>query len=134
MTTLRGIATVNIWAADHSKAVSWYSELLKVKPYFERPGYAEFRVGDYETEVGIIDSSYAPYLAFPDKPAGAVIYWQVDDVQAMFSKLLTMNSTELEAPKDRGNGFTTATVVDPFGNMLGIMQNPHYQEVLKTAS
>lgn len=134
MTILRGIATISIWAADHAKAVSWYSELLKMKPYFERPGYAEFRVGDYETELGIIDSNYASYLAFPDKPAGAVVYWQVDDIQAMFAKLLTMNSLELEASKDRGNGFTTATVVDPFGNILGIMQNPHYQEVLTPAS
>jgi hypothetical protein len=27
-------------------------------------------------------------------------------------------------------GFITASVVDPFGNILGIMYNPHYLEVL----
>jgi hypothetical protein len=27
-------------------------------------------------------------------------------------------------------GFVTATVVDPFGNVLGVMYNPHYVEVL----
>ncbi len=134
MTTLRGIATISLWAADHARAIRWYGELLKTKPYFERPGYTEFRVGDYETEIGIIDSSYAPYLAFPDKPAGAVVYWQVDDVEGTFDELLTMDATELEAPKDRGNGFKTATLVDPFGNILGIMQNPHYQEILKAVN
>jgi hypothetical protein len=41
-----------------------------------------------------------------------------------------MGATQLEAPQDRGNGFVTATVVDPFGNILGIMRNPHYLEVL----
>jgi hypothetical protein len=27
----------------------------------------------------------------------------------------------------------TASVVDPFGNILGIMTNPHYVEILKSA-
>ena len=30
----------------------------------------------------------------------------------------------------RGGGFITASVVDPFGNVLGIMYNPHYLDVL----
>ncbi|MER7475207.1 hypothetical protein ABT351_31575, partial [Micromonospora sp. NPDC000018] len=30
--------------------------------------------------------------------------------------------------QDRGSGFVTATVVDPFGNLLGVMYNPHYVE------
>lgn len=39
---LRGIATISLWAADHAAAVAWYGDLLTQKPYFERPGYAEF--------------------------------------------------------------------------------------------
>jgi predicted enzyme related to lactoylglutathione lyase len=127
---LRGVATISLWAADHPAAVTWYSELLGTKPYFERPGYAEFRIGDYQTEVGIIDRAYAPHLTFPDGPAGVVLYWHVVDVHATFKRVLAMGATELEAPQDRGHGFVTATVVDPFGNILGIMQNPHYVEVL----
>jgi len=38
--------------------------------------------------------------------------------------------TQLEAPLDRGEGYITASVVDPFGNILAIMYNPHYLEVL----
>lgn len=127
---LRGIATISLWAADHQAAVKWYSELLETKPYFERPGYAEFRIGDYQTEVGIIDSKYAPHLMFPERPAGMVLYWHVDDVHEAFKRVLSMGAKELEAPQDRGHGFVTATVVDPFGNILGIMYNPHYVEVL----
>ena len=41
-----------------------------------------------------------------------------------------MGATQLEPPQDRGDGFITATVVDPFGNILGIMYNPHYLEIL----
>jgi predicted enzyme related to lactoylglutathione lyase len=130
---LRGIATISLWAADHPAAVKWYGELLGTKPYFERPGYAEFRIGDYQTEVGIIDSKYAPHLTFPKGPAGVVVYWHVDDLQKTFEHVLSMGGAQLEAPQDRGHGFVTATVVDPFGNILGLMRNPHYVEVLGTA-
>jgi hypothetical protein len=41
-----------------------------------------------------------------------------------------MGAKEHQAPRDRGKGFITASVVDPFGNILGIMYNPHYLEVL----
>src|SRR5512142_2864507 len=128
--SLRGVATISLWAADHPSAVKWYSELLGTKPYFERPGYAEFRIGDYRTEVGISDSQYAPHLTFPKGPAGAVLYWHVDDVHETLKRVLSMGAKELEPLQDRGHGFVTATVVDPFGNILGIMYNPHYVEIL----
>lgn len=83
-----------------------------------------------QTEIGIIDSKYAPYLAFPDRPAGVVVYWHVDDVHDTVDLVLARGAVQLEAPQDRGHGFITASVVDPFGNILGLMQNPHYLEVL----
>lgn len=36
--------------------------------------------------------------------------------------------------QDRGEGFITATVIDPFGNVLGLMYNPHYLAVLNSHS
>lgn len=48
----------------------------------------------------------------------------------MVARLLAMGATEHEPPQDRGAGFVTATVVDPFGNLLGVMYNPHYVEIL----
>ena len=53
---LRGLSTVCFWAADLAAAKSWYTELLGVEPYFQRPGYAAFRLGDYPHELGLIDS------------------------------------------------------------------------------
>ena len=126
---LRGLATVSFWAADLAAAKKWYAELLGVDPYFERPGYAEFRLGDYRHELGLIDSRYAPDGPATG-PAGAVVYWHVDDVTATLEKLLSMGAREHQAPMDRGGGFVTASVVDPFGNILGVMYNPHYLNVL----
>jgi predicted enzyme related to lactoylglutathione lyase len=127
--TLRGLATVNLWARDHAAAKAWYTEFLGIEPYFERPGYAEFRVGDYEHELGIIDAAYGPPQ--PQRPAGAIVYWHVDDLPGTVDRLLGMGAKEYEKITPRGDkGFVTASVVDPFGNTLGVMANPHYLEVL----
>jgi predicted enzyme related to lactoylglutathione lyase len=132
---LRGFATVNYWAADLPAAKKWYSELLGIEPYFaspnaEHPAYIEFRLGDYQHELGLIDSKYAPKDATAG-PGGTVMYWHVDDVAAALEKVLAMGAKEYEPLTKRGeSGFITASVVDPFGNILGLMYNPHYLEVL----
>ncbi|PEB81264.1 VOC family protein [Bacillus nitratireducens] len=127
--TLRGLTTVSFWTNNLVDAKKWYAELLGSEPYFERPGYVEFRIGDYQHELGLIDSRYAP-VGTVTGPAGAIVYWHVDDVTATFNKLLSMGAKEYEAPTERGVGFITASVVDPFGNILGIMYNQHYLDVL----
>jgi predicted enzyme related to lactoylglutathione lyase len=133
--TLRGLATVNFYADDMQAAKKWYSELLGVEPYFarpdpERPAYIEFRIGDYQHELGIIDGQYAPKNA-TSGPGGEIAYWHVDNVTAVHEKLISMGAKEYEPVTKRGEaGFITASVVDPFGNILGIMYNPHFLEIL----
>ena len=127
---LRGLSTVSFFAADHVAARKWYTEFLGVEPYFERSGYVEFRLGDYQHELGIIDSQDVPGMESNKGRAGVVVYWHVDDVNAVLEKAVAMGATQLEAAQDRGDGFITATVVDPFGNILGITNNPHYLEIL----
>jgi len=129
---LRGLTTVSFWAADLAAAKQWYTELLGIEPYFERPGYIEFRLGDYQHELGIVDRRYAPNPVTAS-PAGAIVYWHVGDVQAALEKLLAMGAQPYQELIERGEGFITASVVDPFGNILGIMYNQHYLDVLSAA-
>ena len=126
--TLNGIATVSFYAADHAAAKAWYTELLGFAPYFDMPGYFEFRIGDFEHELGVIDGAYAPGGAIA-APGGAIVFWQVDDLEATHARLIELGAAEYEPITERGHGFTTASVVDPFGNILGIMANPHYLEI-----
>ena len=109
-------------------------DLLRTEPYFQRPdaenpAYIEFRIGDFQHEFGLIDRRFAPKGAATGA-GGAIAYWHVDDVAATFENLLAMGATEYEPPTERGEGFVTASVVDPFGNVLGAMNNPHYLEIL----
>jgi predicted enzyme related to lactoylglutathione lyase len=130
---LRGLTTVNLYADDLEAAVRWYADVLGIEPYFEnaldgRPAYVEFRIGDRQDELGIVDRRFAP--THPDQPGGAIVYWHVDDVEAAYDRLLALGATPHQPPIERGPGFVPASVVDPFGNVLGIMFNQHYLDVL----
>jgi predicted enzyme related to lactoylglutathione lyase len=134
---LRGLTTVNFFADDLAAARDWYTGVLGVEPYFVRevegaPAYIEFRLGDYQHELGFIDARFAPHDR--SAPGGAVTYWHVDDVWAAFDRLLSFGATVHQEPIERGPGFITASVVDPFGNVLGVMFNQHYLDVLTSAT
>ena len=132
---LRGFATISYWADDVEAATRWYAELLGIESYFQRPGpdgrvaYAEFRVGDAQDELGLIQRGWQPPGAATE-PGGAVMHWHVDDLEATVARLLAMGAKEYQPITSHGDsGFATASVVDPFGNILGVMYNPHYLEI-----
>ncbi|MBJ8342606.1 VOC family protein [Antrihabitans sp. YC3-6] len=132
---LRGLTTTNFFADDVAAAKDWYTKVFGVEAYFARPlegppAYVEFRIGDYSHEFGILDSRYAAHEV--GKPGGAVTYWAVDDVEAAFAELIGHGATEHQKPTEHGPGFVTASVVDPFGNVLGVMFNQHYLDILAT--
>ncbi|MGW2349799.1 VOC family protein [Actinacidiphila glaucinigra] len=119
--TFRGLATIRYHAEDLAAAKAWYSELLGVEPYFDTPDYIEFRLGDHSQELGVSRT--------PSAPAGVVAYWHVDDVGAVWERLLSLGARAHEAPRDHGHGFVAGAAVDPFGNLIGVMYNPHFAEM-----
>ncbi|MFF2370800.1 VOC family protein [Agromyces sp. NPDC058110] len=133
---LRGIATVNQYVEDPAAAAAWYTEVLGIEPYFHREGpdgrtaYVEFRIGDHQQELGFIDRRFAPETLAPTtvdgRAAGPLVHWHVDDLEGSLARLLDLGATPLLPITEHGPGFVTASVVDPFGNVLGIMTNVHY--------
>ncbi|MFB6720913.1 VOC family protein [Kribbella sp. NPDC056345] len=148
------MCTVGFAADDLDAAARWYAELLGVEPYFRayecetcgsrafgvdhcaecdaamRLGYIEFRFGDDQVELGFIDRRYVPAAA---PGSGAAVAWHVDDLGATLQKVLAMGATEHEPITEQGgtgSGYFTASVIDPFGNRLGLFYNPHYLEML----
>ncbi len=135
--TFRGFATISFYADDITAAAGWYAELFGTEPYYAYPpapaeaAYVEFRIGDDLDELGLISRRYAPAGA-TGAPGGAVMHWHVDDLAGTVRRLLELGATEYQPITEHGDGsgFTTASVVDPFGNVLGVMHNPHYLEML----
>ncbi|WP_433831402.1 VOC family protein [Actinoplanes sp. CA-015351] len=128
--TLRGLTTVTFFADDLDAARAWYTGVFELEPYFVRDGaYLEWRVGDYQHEFGVLNSRFAPH-GVGGPASGAIVYWAVDDVEAAWHRLLGLGATPHDKPTERGPGYVTASVLDPFGNVLGVMLNQHYHDVL----
>ncbi len=112
-----GLRTVIYHAPELAAAKRWYSEVLGIAPYFDQPFYVGFNVGGYELGLD------------PDAEggsAGAVAYWGVAQARESYQRLLTLGAQERTAPQDVGEGICVATVLDPFGNVFGIIENPHF--------
>jgi predicted enzyme related to lactoylglutathione lyase len=114
-----GLRTVIYHAPDLAKTKAWYSEALGIKPYFDQPFYVGFNVGGYELGLDP-DASSTP------GGASAVAYWGVANAEESFRRLVSLGATERSAPQEVGEGIRVATVFDPFGNIFGIIENPHF--------
>lgn len=113
---LLGLRTVIYPAPDLAAAKSWYSKFLGQKPYFDQPFYVGFSVGGFE--LGLLPNA-APGTT------GARPLWGVQNIDAVYAKLLALGATALDPVRDVGEGIKVAAVADPFGNRLGIIENPN---------
>ena len=116
----KGLYTAIYQVSDLDKAKVWYAKILGFPPYFDQPYYVGFNVGGYELGMQ------------PDAPSklaveNVVAYWGVDDTRAALDHLLAAGATVKADVTDVGDGIKVATVVDPFGNVFGIIENPHFK-------
>ena len=116
----QGLRTVIYNPGDMDKGKAWYRQVLGIDPYFDEPFYIGFNVGGYE--LGL--STGMPPAA---QNAGVVAYWGVANIEQAFQRLIDLGATEAGKIEDVGDGIKTATVLDPFGNLIGIIENPHFK-------
>ena len=114
---IRGLRTVIYHVADLPKAKAWYAKVLEQQPYFDQPFYVGFSVGGFE--LGLLSDGKSG-------PGGTVAYWGVPDAAAAVKRLESLGATVNEAVQDVGEGIKVAAVNDPFGNVLGVIENPHF--------
>jgi len=57
----------------------------------------------------------------------AVAYWGVADAKAAHARLVSLGAREHRPIQDVGGGILVGSVIDPFGNIVGVIQNPHFK-------
>jgi predicted enzyme related to lactoylglutathione lyase len=114
---IQGLRTAIYACADLERGKAWYSQVLESAPYFDEPFYVGFAVGGFE--LGLV----------PDgEPgnAGVQVYWGVPDAEVELERLVGLGAEVHDAVQNVGGGIKTASVRDPFGNVFGIIENPHF--------
>jgi predicted enzyme related to lactoylglutathione lyase len=112
----QGIKTVLHPVSDLSAAKAVYSALLGMSPQHDAPYY----VG-YEAEgqhIGLVPGGGPQGMTSP------VAFWHVADIAAKLAEVTAAGATVQEAAHDVGGGRLVATVTDPDGNVLGLLQDP----------
>jgi predicted enzyme related to lactoylglutathione lyase len=114
----QGLKTLIFNVENLDEAKAWYSRAFEIEPYFDEPFYVGFNVGGFELGLD-------PDMSGDSKGNNAVVYWGVADAQAAHDQLVSFGASSVGAPQDVGGGIKVSTVKDPFGNTIGIIENPN---------
>jgi predicted enzyme related to lactoylglutathione lyase len=115
-----GLRTVIYHVDDLDQAKAWYSSVLGFAPYFDQPFYVGFNIGGFELGLD-------PDMSGVSKGYNEVAYWGTTDAEAELRRLIELGANEYKNVEDVGGGIRVATVIDPFGNPLGIIENPNFK-------
>ncbi|AMV28832.1 Glyoxalase-like domain protein [Gemmata sp. SH-PL17] len=98
-------------------AKAWYTQFVGAPPYFDQPFYVGFNVAGFE--LGLHPEG-------EPGPGGTVAYWGTADIAAEVARAVSLGATVAQPVQDVGEGIKVATIADPFGNQIGLIQNPHF--------
>jgi predicted enzyme related to lactoylglutathione lyase len=113
----QGIKTVLHPVSDLEKAKAVYSALLGVPPETDGEYYVGYEAEDQH--IGLVPGGGPQGMTSP------VAYWHVSDIEAKLAEVSAAGATVLETPRDVGGGRLVATINDPDGNILGLLQDPN---------
>ena len=112
----QGIKTVLHPVSDLASAKAVYTALLGIPPQHDAPYYVGF---DAEGQhIGLVPGAGQQGMASP------VAYWHVPDIEAKLAEVTAAGATVKEPVRDVGGGRLVASVTDPDGNVLGLLQDP----------
>ena len=110
-----GIKTVLHPVSDVETAKPVYAALLGVQPQTDSPNYVGFEAAGQH--IGLVPGGGPQGMTSP------VAYWHVPDIEAKLSDVTAAGATVKEPARDVGGGRRVATVTDPDGNVLGLLED-----------
>ena len=120
-TPILGLRTAIYLVSDINSAKEWYAKAFETQPYFDEPFYVGFNIGGYE--LGLQPEEQPS----ENKSESVVAYWGVNDIHAEFNRLVGLGAAVFEQPQDVGGDIIVAKVKDPWGNIIGLIYNPHFK-------
>ncbi len=109
---MNNIASIVYTVQDLDAAKAIHTALLGTEPHTDESYYVGFNVGGLE--IG---------LSPQGQGASPIAYVGVDDLAAAVADAKTAGASVANEPHDVGGGTRLATVTDPDGNTLGLIQH-----------
>ena len=111
----QGIKTVLHPVSDLAAAKAVYAALLGVPPHADSSYYVGFEAEGQH--IGLVPAGGPQGMTSP------VAYWHVPDIEAKLAEVSAAGATVKGPARDVGGGRLVATVTDPDGSTLGLMQD-----------
>ncbi len=118
---IQGLGTVIYHVTDLDRAKAWYSTAFQQAPYFDQPFYVGFNIAGYELG---LDPNQSTNKA---GRGGTVAYWRVPQIEDAVRHFVAAGASVVAPVQAVGDGIKVATVADPFGNPIGLIENPHFR-------
>ncbi|MEO8193632.1 MAG: VOC family protein [Gemmatimonadales bacterium] len=112
-----GLRTVIYGAKDLDRAKEWYSKAFGIDPYFDQAYYVGYNVGGFE--LGLDPNA-------PSGAGGTTAYWRVANIGDAMTHLESAGATVAAPVNEVGEGIKVAVALDPFGNRLGVIEDPTF--------
>ena len=112
-----GLRTVIYAAPNLTETKEWYTKAFGIAPYFDEPFYVGFNIGGYELGLD-------PDLSLAE--GSTITYWGVETIDISVQQLLDLGATLHTEIQEVGGGVKVAAIHDPFGNVVGLIENPHF--------
>lgn len=120
MSKILGLRTTIYKVPDVTLAKEWYAKAFETDPYFDEPYYVGFNIGGYE--LGLL-----PDVSSQETKTGNVVtYWGVEDIHTEFKRFVGLGAIANEIPENVGGDIMTATLKDPWDNVIGMIYNPEF--------
>lgn len=118
-----GLRTTIYKVGDIATAKEWYAKIFETEPYFDESFYVGFDIGGYELGLQPEENLTT------GKVESVVAYWGVNDINKEYDRFISLGATAYERPQDVGAGIITATLKDPWENIIGLIYNPDFKAV-----
>jgi predicted enzyme related to lactoylglutathione lyase len=111
----QGIKTVLHPVSDLEKAKAVYTALIGIPRQTDDDYYVGYEAEDQH--IGLVPGGGPQGMTSP------VAYWHVPDIEAKLAEVTAAGATVKEPARDVGRGRLVATITDPDGNALGLIQD-----------
>jgi predicted enzyme related to lactoylglutathione lyase len=109
------LRTVVYHVPDLEKAKNWYIGITGIEPYFDEPFYVGFDINGYELGLD-------PDMTGITTGNMSTAYWAVNAIEEKLEQLRAAGATITHPLSEVGGGIKTATVNDPWGNAIGLIE------------
>ncbi len=117
---INALAGVTLWTDDLERLVAFYRDTLGLKMRSDHGDFVNFELGSARLNLGLHDRVSGQSR----DPFRVMVHLEVDDIHGLYQRLSEQNVEFIRVPEQEEWGGWIATLLDPDGNVLQLLQLP----------